>query len=135
MFLDIYSVIGIITTVTFYFMKKEIKNKWLFRSFLIISFFLSFVRLFYIDKGNIVGYLKCDTADYLYSPLIYLLSFLILRMIFKEFYKREPSFNDSIFSNYDPKLKVFLNYSDYAVNFIPLIGSLLWPYLISRILH
>jgi hypothetical protein len=130
--MDITTIIGLGLTLVISFFISQLKSKKVYYSFFIIAGFLSFFRLTYGDNlGIVVGFRKLNTADFLYSPLIYLFFFQILRVIFIELFKKEPAFGAGKFSNFDKKENRLLTPFDYAVEIIPLIIAIILPYILA----
>lgn len=134
--MDYFTIVGLGFIFVFSFFYSQLKNKRYYNSFLILSIVIAVIRVFYFDgQGNVVGMLKSNSADYLYSPLIFLLVFQILRFVYIQIYKREPAFGATKFSNYDKTAGRYLNLLDYAVETAPLIIAGLLPVIIVRWLN
>jgi hypothetical protein len=73
------------------------------------------------------GYLR--TTDYLFSPFIYMLSYAVLRYLYKRTYNREPTYNRD--SWYDEEEKRYQNIFDFIVMISPLFISGLFPIIIN----
>jgi small neutral amino acid transporter SnatA (MarC family) len=130
--LSIIITIGLITIMGINISK--LKKKKIYTTFLFVSILVICARIYFSEYlEHRIGFYKINTANYLFSPFLYLVSFQFLRIIYIEYYKREPALGASKFSNYDPVEKRNINFADNIVEFIPLLIALLWQHILLKL--
>ncbi|HEX8548380.1 MAG TPA: hypothetical protein VF691_15575 [Cytophagaceae bacterium] len=132
--MDLNIIVGGGLIIVFGFLVSYMKAKAVYYSLLGIAIVLAVIRIYYGDElENIVGISRGNTSNFLFSPLIYLIVFGILRMIFIEIYKKEPVFRSYLYSNYDYVAKRNQTLADHAVQYIPVFVAVLWPYIVTKL--
>jgi hypothetical protein len=70
-------------------------------------------------------------SDFLFSPFIFVLTYAILRYLYKDVYDREPTYDRT--SWYDSDERRYQNFFDVIVFVFPLLFSITFPIWISFI--
>jgi hypothetical protein len=110
------------------FYKKLRDNKTL-----LILHFITFVVAIYAIVLKTEGQPftgRFRNSDFLFAPFIYVFIYGLLRMLYKDMYQREPTYNRS--SWYDEEEGRNQNIFDVIVFIFPLLFSLLSPVLLNQ---
>lgn len=81
-------------------------------------------------RGKETEMVNGNGAKFLISPFIYITSFALLRMLFKNIYKMEPTYEKH--SWYDAEDGRNQNWLDLIVHILPMILSFIVPILIDK---
>lgn len=111
------------------FMKLFRSNKTI-QILLVITVLIGMIGIYF--RTNLTELPHGNAADSLWGPFVYIALYGILRYLYIQIYKREPTYNKS--SWYDPEDGRRQNWLDVAVYIIPMISSIGIPIIIHEMI-